>query len=496
MQPELPSGAVIPPTQRAAFGWRYLAGLLLAALLFYVDIKFPRGVTIAIGYCAVLVFAVTAYPPRHAILLAVFCSVLTLLALLLKPVPLVWPGWPGYINRLLTIGVIWLTVALGLLRRKADLQREDTRGRLQSIVDTAVDAIITIDERGTMETFNQAAERMFGFTASEMVGRNVNLLMPEPYHGEHDAYIGNYVTTGNRRIIGIGREVIGKRKDGSTFPLDLAVSETRLKGRRVFTGILHDITLRKQNEERLRRTVEELARSNAELEQFAFAISHDLRTPLTTIGGFLHILVQNCTESNQEATEAAAFVLQAVRHMDRLLQSLLQYARVGRGKPNFVVCSTDALVDRILGHLRASIEKSGAQITRDPLPTVTCDEVLIAQLLQNLIENAIKYRGETQPRIHISAERTLSEWVFSVRDNGIGIPGNFHGQIFEPFHRLHSDESRYEGVGIGLAISRKIVLQHRGRLWVQSKPDEGSTFFFSIPHDLANEIAVKAPAGS
>lgn len=189
-------------------------------------------------------------------------------------------------------------------------------------------------------------------------------------------------------------------------------------------------------------------------------------------------------------------MLQAVRHMDRLLQSLLQYARVGRGKPNFVVCSIDTMVDRILGHLRASIEKSGAQITRDTLPTVTCDEVLISQLLQNLIENAIKYRGEKPPLIHISAKRGENEWVFSVRDDGIGIPGNFHGQIFEPFHRLHTDESRYEGVGIGLAISRKIVQQHSGRLWVESKPDEGATFFFSIPHDLADEVVVKAPAGS
>ncbi|GMV97915.1 MAG: hypothetical protein AMXMBFR83_22680 [Phycisphaerae bacterium] len=459
-----------------------LCALALASIipLSWMDLSLPRGTTTAIGYCAVVVLAVTACPPRFVIILASISSVLTVAAYFFKPSPQpVWV-WSGLVHRALVLAVLWLIVVLGLQRRRAERKWAETAGRLRAIVETAVDAIITIDEHGRIETFNHGAERMFGYRADEVLGRNVSLLMPSPHREDHDAYITHYLATGQKRIIGIGREVLGQRKDGTTFPLDLAVSETRLDGRRIFTGILHEITERKRREEQLRKVIEELERSNVELERFASVISHDLRSPLMTIGGFVHLMVETGGDAGAGDQEAIAYVQQAVRHMDRLLQSLLEYSRVGRSEMKFAPCDTQELLRQTLANLKATIEAGGATVTFDPLPEVMADEVRLGQVFQNLIENALKYRGEEPPRLHVSARANEGEWVFSVRDNGIGIAEPYQQQIFEPFRRLHPDESRYQGIGIGLAISKKIVQQHGGRMWVESNPDRGVTFYFTI----------------
>ena len=374
-------------------------------------------------------------------------------------------------------------------RERVEESLRQSEGLLRAVFETVVDGIITIDERGTVAAVNPAVERIFGYTAGEIIGQNVSMLMPEPYRGEHDAYLGNYLRTGQARIIGIGREVEGRRKDGARFPLYLGVSETHVGDRRIFTGIVRDMSERKAAEEalgrqarELERRARELARSNAELDSFASIVSHDLRSPLVTVAGCTRLLEDQAREKlGPDGLELIAFIRNGVDHMSALIQSLLGYAKVGSGGLKVGPCDCEAVLEKAVQGLKSALEAKGAEVTHGPLPTLAADEALLAMLFQNLIENGVKYHGEQPPRVAVSARAEGGEWVFCVRDNGIGIDPRHFGRIFEAFRRLHDDESKYPGTGIGLATCLKIVERHGGRIWVESQPGQGAAFFFTIP---------------
>jgi signal transduction histidine kinase len=242
-----------------------------------------------------------------------------------------------------------------------------------------------------------------------------------------------------------------------------------------------EITERKQSEERLRETSEELARSNAELELFAYVASHDLQEPLRMVSSYVQLLARRYKgRLNSDADEFIAFAVDGATRMQRLINDLLMYSRVGtKGRP-FEPTDCNTVLGQSLVNLSATIEENRAVITSDDLPTVMADETQVAQLFQNLLSNAVKFRGEDSPRIHISCEQENNEWIFSVSDNGIGIDPGYHERIFAIFQRLHG-KSEYPGTGIGLAICKKIVERHGGRMWLDSEPGKGSTFYSTIP---------------
>jgi two-component system sensor kinase FixL len=366
-------------------------------------------------------------------------------------------------------------------RQRAEAALRESEARLRAIVDHAVDGIITIDERGIVETFNPSAVRIFQYRPEEVIGRNIDMLMPSPYREEHDGYLDNYLRTGVKKIIGVGREVVGRRKDRSTFPMDLAVSEVMLGSRRLFTGIVRDISDRKRAEEALEKQAQELARSNVELERFAYVASHDLQEPMRTVSSFVQLLARRYRgQLESDADEYIDFITQGVGRMRSLIYDLLEYSRVNSRGGAFAPTDVGAVLQKVMEILHVTIEQHGATITFDALPTVLADPTQLGQLLQNLIGNAIKFHGPEPPRVHVSAVRREGEWLFSVTDNGIGIPAEYRERIFIIFQRLHTMEE-YGGTGIGLAICKKIVERHGGHIWVESNPASGSTFYFTIP---------------
>jgi light-regulated signal transduction histidine kinase (bacteriophytochrome) len=259
------------------------------------------------------------------------------------------------------------------------------------------------------------------------------------------------------------------------------VHALHFRGRRAVLAVIQDITERKRAEEKLKLTLADLERSNKELEQFAYVASHDLQEPLRMVSSYTQLLARRYQgQLDAAANEFIAYAVDGANRMQRLINDLLAYSRVGtRGK---AIEPTDcaAVLDQALANLKAAIEKSGAVVTHDPLPTVMADDLQLVQLLQNLIGNAIKFHVEKPPCIHVSAEQKGNEWVFSVRDNGIGIDPQYAERIFVIFQRLHTREE-YPGTGIGLAICKKIVERRGGRIWVESQPGIGSTFCFTIP---------------
>ena len=246
-------------------------------------------------------------------------------------------------------------------------------------------------------------------------------------------------------------------------------------------GFVQDITERKRLEEALAHEREELARSNAELEQFAYVASHDLQEPVRMVSSYVQLLTRRYQgKLDRDADEFIGFAADGVARMQQMIVDLLALSRLGTRGQQFAAVPCDGVLDQALANLQTAIQESKAKIRRDPLPTVMADYTRLVQLFQNLIGNALKFRGKKTPRVHISAELHAEAWVFSVRDNGIGIDPKYAERIFVLFQRLHG-RSAYAGTGIGLAICKKIVGQHGGRIWVESQLNKGSTFYFSLP---------------
>jgi two-component system sensor kinase FixL len=364
-------------------------------------------------------------------------------------------------------------------RKQAEAALQESEARMRAVFETAVDAIITIDERGRLERLNPAAERMFGYAEADVAGHNVSMLMPAPHRQQHDGYLANYLRTGERKIIGKGREVEGLRRDGSTFPMELAVAEMMLGERRMFTGVVRDITERKLAEARNLSLLNELTSANEELTSFAYVVSHDLKAPLRGIGSLADWLSTDYADKfSDEGKEHMRLLIQRVHRMGALIDGILQYSRVGRVRE--VAQRVD--LNRVLRDV-TDLLAPPPQITvtvAGPLPEVLAEPTRIQQVFHNLVSNAVKYMDKPQGQVHIACLDAGHEWHFSVADNGPGIEERHFDKIFQLFQTL-APRDRVESTGVGLALAKKIVEMYQGRIWVASVPGAGATFWFSLP---------------
>jgi len=385
---------------------------------------------------------------------------------------------------LVMLGLLLLFVAAALAALYARIRREsrerrNSEERLRAVVDTAADGIITIDANGSIQSFNPAAERLFGHAADEVMGRNVSLLMPEPHRSGHDGYLQRYLESGEPHVIGVGREVTAQRKDGSPIAVGLAVSEMQLGARRLFTGILHDLTEAKRAEQRQTQLIHDLQNVNEELKSFAYVVSHDLKAPLRGVGSLADWLMTDYADRlDDQGREYLSLVKGRVSRMDALIDGILEYSRVGRINDTQTAIDLNVLVSDIIQLLAPP---AGVTVTVDgPLPTLFGGRTRLQQVFQNLISNAIKHLDKPVGRIRVACTDLGDAWQFSVADNGPGIEARHFERIFQLFQVLTPRDQK-ESTGVGLALVKKIVELHGGRVWLESRVGEGSTFFFTLP---------------
>jgi PAS domain S-box-containing protein len=367
-------------------------------------------------------------------------------------------------------------------RKRAEAALRDSQARLEATIQTAMDAIITTDEEQRIVVFNAAAEAMFRCTAPEAIGQPVEQFIPVRFRARHTQHVRDFAQTGvSERAKHGNSELRALRADGEEFPMEASLSRAQLGDGNLFTVIVRDVTERKRAEKKLAEKLAELARSNAELEQFAYVASHDLQEPLRMVANYTQLLAERYRgKLDEQADKYIHYAVDGAMRMQAMIQDLLSFSRAGRTENGFHELDLNLAVKLALENLQPAIKESGAVVKCSELPIVKAHRSQIVQLFQNLIGNAIKFRGESAPAIHIRAEEKDGQWTVSIADNGIGIAQEHFDVIFAIFQRLHT-RSEYTGNGIGLAICRKIVERHGGRIWVESKEGAGATFKFTLP---------------
>ena len=356
-----------------------------------------------------------------------------------------------------------------------------------ALVAFAVDGIMAIDEKGTVRLYNKACERLFGYEASEVLGRNVKMLMPEPYRDEHDGYLAHYVTTGEKHIIGVGREVSGRRKDGSTFPMNLSVGEGFVRGERTFLGIISDLSERQARDKRIQELQSEMLRVSrlTDMGQVAAGLAHELNQPLTAILNYTHASLDIAEERGDSEMKSVLEKVgeQATRagNIIRRLRSFIEKRGPNRSKENIANTVDEAIR---LGQINAAERKINVCVSvEDGLPGIMIDRVQIQQVLINLMKNAVEAMERSTVRtLTITIGRTAPNLMqISVADTGPGISEEMKDALFKPFI-----SNKVNGMGMGLSICRGIVEAHGGRLWHEANAGRGTTFRFNIPVDVEN----------
>lgn len=358
----------------------------------------------------------------------------------------------------------------------------------RSLMEAAPDGILVVDEGGIIQIANAQCSRLFGYSAEELIGQPIEILVPAYIRSQHAELRHSYFHEPRSRPMGIGLQLIAARRDGTDLPVEISLSPFTFEGKRRAIAIVRDVTeLRRLDRElkhhvdEIKRTNAELERSNKELEQFAYVASHDLQEPLRVISGYTQLLQRRYADKlDKNANEYIEFAVDGAKRMQNLINDLLAFSRVSSRARAFAPVDLNEVLRLATANLRATLDETQGRIDSAPLPIVNGDKTQLTQLFQNLLSNALKFhRDGVPPVIRIGAGKTGAQWTFSVEDNGIGISPQYAQKVFVIFQRLHTRD-KYPGTGIGLALCKKIVERHGGEIRLESKPNEGTTFIFTL----------------
>ncbi|MGO9702752.1 MAG: PAS domain S-box protein [Xanthobacteraceae bacterium] len=401
----------------------------------------------------------------------------------------------GFVFALVGVGASWRGDLLRRARLAAAASAEEAFAReahVKSILETIPDAMIVIDERGTMQSFSAAAERLFGYSAAEVLGKNVKMLMPAPYRESHDGYLQRYLSTGERRIIGIGRVVVGERRDGSTFPLELNVGEMKTGNQRFFTGFIRDLTESQKTEARLQELQAELVHVSrlTAMGEMASALAHELNQPLSAIANYMkgsrRLLEDSSDERATILREAMDKAAEQAMRAGQVIRRLRDF--VARGESERRVEDVKKLVEEASALALVGAKDKGIRVRFEFDPradAVLADKVQIQQVLLNLMRNAIEAMEDTERRdLVVSAMVVADDMVeIAVADTGTGIAPEVSAQLFQPFIT-----TKRQGMGVGLSISRTIVEAHGGSITARPNPEGGTVFSFTLPAVTKEEV--------
>lgn len=385
-------------------------------------------------------------------------------------------------------------------------QRKEEEEKFRNLLESAPDAVVIVDSAGQVQLVNAQTERLFGYSRGEMIGKPVELLMPQRFHDQHVGHRRHYADSPRPREMGLGLELSGRRKDGTEFPVEISLSPLKTQGGVLISSAIRNVSDRRQAEEQIRKLnlvlnerIAQLDAANKELESFSYSVSHDLRAPLRHIDGFARILKEEYAAGlSQDGIRYLDRVVEAANHMGRLVDDLINLARIGRREISKQRVRLDDIVRQAIAELPPETRERNIEWLIEPLAHADCDPGLLKIVFSNLLANCAKFtRTRENAVIEVGECESRGAPAYFVRDNGVGFDPQYADKLFGVFQRLHRQED-FEGTGIGLATVQRIIRRHGGEIWAESEPDHGATFFFTLgaqPDDRPSTPQTEVPLG-
>lgn len=450
----------------------------------YADLHVGLGYSTATVYIFVILLAIVTAEPKRLVFYASLATLLVTIGFLLSPNQGVYSVtyYNGMFNRIIAVTVIWI-MTLGciayIFARKAN---EEVEKNIHLIFNASPNALVMVSETGEIELANNALCKLFGYDTDELIGQNIDLLVPGRFRQQHHQYRKNFNKKPIKKAMKEQTELYGLKKNKQEVPIEVALNPIKLENNQKIIAAITDITIRKKHLQEVLAFTEKLKKSNEELEQFAYVASHDLQEPLRMVSSYTQLLAKRYQDKlDDDANEFIHYAVDGAKRMQKLIQDLLKFSRLGNQSIEYTTVDTDQLVNDVIENMFVTVDESKTNITKNVLPVISGNPIQLFQLFQNLIGNSIKYRHPDRiNHVHILAESLGNRWQFCIQDNGIGIEPQYFEKIFQIFQRLHNKDE-YSGTGIGLALCKRIIHNHHGKIWVESEYGKGTCFYFTLP---------------